>query len=211
MHCVWSLPNAHRPKPIQKKNCKSFVPDFPRLIYCSLGQTISPTSSYRSGRPVANGFSLENEGRARLVDVGEWCTYVAGRHGQFFRGENTGKRWVNHVRSGSHVFVEGRKRKLKRPSHDELESVLSPPQFSPRWISRKSGYPSMSSIAFATRNTILSNPADSASNTTALTYTQTRTAGFGPEVKKKRLLLGTYALTAESVHPSDHLALASPS
>lgn len=57
---------------------------------------------------------------------------------------------------------------------------------------------------------VATNPADSASNTTALTYTQTRTAGFGPEVKK-RLLLGTYALTAESVHPSDHLALASPS
>lgn len=48
------------------------------------------------------------------------------------------------------------------------------------------------------------NPADSASHTTALTYTKTRTAGFGPEVKK-RLLLGTYALTAESVHHPYHL------
>lgn len=47
------------------------------------------------------------------------------------------------------------------------------------------------------------NPADSASHTTALTYTKTRTTGFGPEVKK-RLLLGTYALTAESVHLPRH-------
>lgn len=38
--------------------------------------------------------------------------------------------------------------------------------------------------------------ATASGNATALTYTQTRTAGFGSEVKK-RLLLGTYALIAE--------------